>query len=68
MKTKTVYPAQPAANFNEWRDYVHQFSADCDTPDDPQDNECLFCGEDCEDEFCSKECYRAYQKDSFGNE
>ena len=23
MKTKTVYPAQPAANFNEWREYVH---------------------------------------------
>ena len=24
--TKTVYPAQPAASFNEWREYVNRES------------------------------------------
>ena len=29
-----------------------------------KNNECGFCGEDCEDRFCNKECERAYIADN----
>lgn len=29
-----------------------------------KNNECGFCGEDCEDSFCNKECERAYIADN----
>lgn len=30
------------------------------SPPEEQDNECAFCGEECDGEFCSKECKKSY--------
>jgi len=31
--------------------------------DDEKDNECGYCGEPTDKDFCNKECYKAYQND-----
>ena len=33
-------------------------------PPEEKENECAFCGEDCDGEFCSKECEKAYLKEN----
>lgn len=30
---------------------------------DEKENECLYCGEPSEKDFCDKQCYKAYQND-----
>ena len=37
-------------NYDKWK---------TQTPPDPEDNKCYYCGEPCEDSFCSRECERA---------
>ena len=32
-------------------------------PDEAPENECSFCGNPCENEFCSKECLKANDED-----
>lgn len=31
--------------------------------DDEKDNECMFCGEPSDRDFCDRQCYIAYQND-----
>ncbi|AHK11394.1 hypothetical protein F132_48 [Flavobacterium sp. phage 1/32] len=33
------------------------------TPEEEGENECGYCGEPCEKEFCSRECKKAYEND-----
>ena len=41
-------------NYDQWKQQ---------TPDDAPENECGYCGEPCENEFCNKECKKAYEND-----
>lgn len=38
-------------NYDDWK---------LETPPEAKENECAFCGYECEGEFCSKECRDAY--------
>lgn len=31
--------------------------------DDEPENECAYCGEPCQNEFCNSNCKKAYEKD-----
>jgi hypothetical protein len=42
-------------NYDQWKTEV---------PPDIPDNNCNYCGEPCEKEFCNKECYKAYVADN----
>jgi len=33
-------------------------------PPESLENECLFCGEECKEQFCSKECKKAYESEN----
>jgi hypothetical protein len=39
-------------NYDEWK---------LQTPDEPMYNECEFCGEPCEETYCTKACKKAYE-------
>ena len=32
--------------------------------EEEKENECLYCGEECEHTFCNKECKKAYECDN----
>jgi len=33
-------------------------------PPEELENECAFCGEPCDKEFCSKDCQKAYEREN----
>jgi len=33
------------------------------TPEDQKENECSYCGTECDGDYCSKECYKADMND-----
>ena len=33
-------------------------------PSEELENECLYCGEECEKTYCDKECRKAYEQDN----
>lgn len=41
-------------NYDEWK---------TQSPPEEPENECAFCGEPCEGEFCSRDCYKANLND-----
>lgn len=34
-----------------------------EAPEDEPENTCGYCGESCDNDFCNKECYKAYLND-----
>jgi len=40
-------------NYDNWKQQ---------TPDEPMYNECEFCGEPCDETYCSKECKKACEQ------
>jgi len=42
-------------NYDNWK---------LDTPDEPMYNECDFCGEPCEETYCTKACKKAYEQEN----
>jgi hypothetical protein len=42
-------------NYDNWKQ---------ETPPQEQENECAFCGEPTEKNYCSKECKKAYEQEN----
>lgn len=42
-------------NYDDWK---------LESPPDEKEDECLFCGEECDELFCSKECRKAYESEN----
>ncbi len=35
-----------------------------ESPPEELENECLYCGEECESRYCNKECKKAYESEN----
>jgi hypothetical protein len=42
-------------NYDDWK---------TESPPERQENKCQFCGEECSNTYCSKECKKAYEKEN----